>query len=267
MASKKMKVGIVIPAYNEEKRIEKTLKEYSKYFDLLVKKDKFDYMLLVVINNTTDNTEAIVKQVAKKNKHIKYISLVMGGKGYAIIEGFKEMAKTNCELIGFIDADMATSPEAYYSLIKNIGNTEGIIASRYVYGAKVYPKQTIQRIVSSRIFNFLIRILFFMPYHDTQCGAKLFKRESIEKVLPDFTITKWAFDVDLLYQMRRNKFKVIEFPTIWSDKEYSTINFAKAGPRMSLAVIRLRILNSPFKRVMKIYDNLPEKLKIYREKN
>ena len=104
-----------------------------------------------------------------------------------------------------------------------------------------------------------------MPYRDTQCGAKIFKREAIEKILHEITITRWAFDVDLLYRLENHGFKIREFPTVWRDKKYSHINFKRAGPLMALAAIRLRIVNSPFKGFMRLYDNLPAGLKIYRK--
>jgi len=250
-----MNISIVIPAYNEEKRIAKTLEAYSNYFNKISKKS-LNYEILVVINATTDKTESIVKKLKKKNKRIKYLNLKEGGKGFALIEGFKDALKRSNDLIGFVDADLATGPEAFYDLIKKINNYDGIIASRYIKGSIVQPKPTIQRIISSRIFNFLVRSLFLFSYKDTQCGAKLFKREAISKTISAIGITKWAFDVDLLYNLRKKGFVVKEIPTKWSDKEYSKINFLKAGPFMALGVIRLRILNSPFKKFIKIYDKL-----------
>ena len=82
-----------MPAYNEEKRIGKTLEEYSSFFENLRKSKKIDYEILVVINNTKDNTEKVVKSYSKKNKRIIYLNLVRGGKGYAVIEGFKDALK------------------------------------------------------------------------------------------------------------------------------------------------------------------------------
>jgi len=243
-----MKVAIVIPAHNEEKRIGKTLEEYGNFFKNLKNQKILDFEIIIVINNTSDKTEIIVKKFCEKNPEIKYLNFKQGGKGFAIIEGFKEALKDeNNSLIGFVDADIATPPYAFYDLIKNIKNYGGIIASRYVKGAIVKPKQSIRRIIVSRIFNFLVRVLFFMPYKDTQCGAKIFKREVIEKVVDKIGITQWAFDVDLLYKIKKQKFRIKEHPTIWADKEYSKINFMKAGPRMALSIIRLRIVNSKFK--------------------
>src|SRR3989344_7219027 len=158
------RVSIVIPAYNEEKRIGNTLKQYSDYFENLRKKNLLKYEILVVINNTSDNTEKIVKNSQKLNKNIKYLNLIKGGKGYAVIEGFKDALKRPNTLIGFIDADMSTKPDAFHSLIKNIGNSDGIIASRYIMGSVVSPKNTLPRIISSRIYNILIRTIFLIPY-------------------------------------------------------------------------------------------------------
>ncbi len=251
-----MNLSIVIPAYNEEKRIEKTLIEFANFFDARLKdKTLSKYEILVVINNTTDRTEDIVKKQMRKHKSIRYINLIRGGKGYATTEGFRESLKGKWEILGFVDSDLATRPEAFFDLVLHIGKgVDGAIASRYIPGAKVNPPLTFQRLISSRAFNFLIRSLFLMPYKDTQCGAKVFTRKAIQRTLPHLALSQWAFDVDLLYHLQRQKFRVIEVPTVWSDKEYSKINLLSAGPMMALGIIRLRMLHSPFKIFIRFYD-------------
>ncbi|MEM3405627.1 MAG: glycosyltransferase [Candidatus Pacearchaeota archaeon] len=247
------KLSIIIPAYNEEKRISKTLKEYCSFFQEKKKNKEIDFEIIVVINNTTDRTEDIVKNYQKQYKELKYLNFKQGGKGFAIIEGFKEALKDKKNFfIGFVDADASTSAEEYYKLLKNINDYDGIIASRYVKGSIVKPKQSIQRIIVSRIFNFLVRFLFLLPYKDTQCGAKIFKRKVIEKILPQIGITEWAFDVDLLYKIQKSGFKIKEHFTIWADKKYSKINLKKASLQMFFAIIQLRILNSKAKIFYKI---------------
>jgi len=249
-------VSIVIPAYNEEKRIGLTLDAYSKHFEELRKNKQLDYEILVVINNTTDKTEEIIKSRKKKNSKIRYINLKKGGKGYATIEGFKDALKRKNTLIGFVDADLATRPESFNFLIKHIGNAGGAIASRYVKGAVVSPRNTLPRVLASRVYNILIRSLFFMPYRDTQCGAKLFSRSAVESVVNNIGMTKFAFDLELIHKIRLSGFKIKELPTVWSDKKYSTINFWQSGPIMAVAIVRLRILHSPFRRFIRIYDKL-----------
>ena len=248
------KISIIITDHNEEKMIGNNLETYSKYINKLKKEKKIDYEILVVINNTTDKTEEIVKLAQKKNKGINYLNLKPGGKGFAVIEGFKYSLKKSNDLIGFIDADMATSPEEYHKLINNIGYYDGIIADRYLKGSKIFPPPTLQRLFAKRLFNFVIRSLLFLPFGDTQCGAKIFRREALEKTIPCLVMSKFAFDVDLLYNLKKQGFKIKAEKTSWSDKGYSTVNFWRAGPWMALAIIRLRILNSPLKRFIRIYD-------------
>lgn len=245
-----------MPAYNEDKRIGKTLEEYSRYFNGLVKKKELDYDILVVINNTRDKTEEIVRKHKKKNSHIRYLNFKEGGKGFAVIQGFKDALGRNNDFLGFVDADMATSPDEFYHLLIRIGNFDGVIASRYIKGAVVKPKQSIQRIIASRIFNMFTRAILLIPYRDTQCGAKIFRREAIEKAISYLSMSKWAFDVELIYHLRKQGFSIKEVPTKWSDKEYSKIHFAKAGPLMALSIARLRLLNSPFKWIVRFYNRV-----------
>jgi glycosyltransferase involved in cell wall biosynthesis len=258
--SKKPSISIVIPAHNEEKRIGPTLESYGKFFNDLKNKNSLDYEIIIVINNTKDKTLEIVKKAAAKNKNISYLNFKQGGKGFAIIEGFKKALKSNKSLIGFVDADASTSPEAYYDLIKNIDSYDAIIASRYVSGAKVNPKQSLRRIFVSRVFNLLVRTLFIMPYKDTQCGAKILTREATEKVVGQIGITQWAFDIDLIYRLRKNKLSIKEQATVWSDKERSTLNLKRASIQMFLAIVRLRIINSPLKPFLKIIRPLVAKV-------
>ena len=262
-----MKVSIVMPAYNEEKRIGRTLEVYSEYFERLKKEGKLDYEFLVVINNTTDRTEEIVLEHMRKNKRIRYLNLKPGGKGFAVLEGFKDALKRENEVIGYVDVDMATSPEEFWRLLREAENNSVVIADRYIKGARVYPPNTFRRLVVSRVFNILIRGLFFMPYRDTQCGAKVLKRRAVEKVLPRLKFSYWAFDVDLIYNLRKSGFRIKCVPTIWVDKEYSKINFWKAGPWMALGVVRLRLWNSPFRNFVKFYDYCLNNFKRGRVKN
>ena len=113
-------LSIIIPAHNEADRIEPTLESYGKFFELKTKKDRKEKFEIIVVNNASkDNTLDIIKKFSKKYKQIRYIDLEQGGKGYAILEGFKS---SNGDLVGFVDADMSTSPEAFYDIYKNINN-------------------------------------------------------------------------------------------------------------------------------------------------
>lgn len=226
-------ISIIIPSYNEEKRIGKTLDKYCNFL-----RSKLDFEILVVLNNCNDNTLEVVKNAMRKHKEIRYLNFKQGGKGFAIIEGFKDVLKRKNDLIGFVDADMSTSPEAFYDLIKNIKNYDGIIASRRIKGAQI--EKTLPRTIISFSFNFIVRSLFLLPYQDTQCGAKLFKRETIEEVIRELTQTGWIFDIDLLYRLKKKKFKIKEFPTVWEDKEGTSIRFVRTSLKMFLDLMKMR---------------------------
>jgi len=250
------KVAIIMPAYNEQKRIGTTLKAYSDFFNNIVKTKIFDYGIVVVINNTTDKTEEIVKKFMKINKKIVYIDLLRGGKGYAVIEGFKIALERDFDYIGFVDADMATSPEELFEIIKETKKYDGAIADRYLKNSEISPRPSVKRLIARRVFNFLIRTLLLVPFGDTQCGAKFFKREALEEVIDKLSMSQWAFDAELLYHLHNRGYKIKRVPTKWYDKEYSKINFWRAGPWMALGVVRLRLLNSRLKSFVRIYDKL-----------
>ncbi len=252
-----VKLSIIIPAYNEEKRISRTLESYLDFFNKRLQ----DFEIIVVVNNSKDNTLKIVKDFSKKNNKIKYLDFKEPiGKGGAIKEGFK-IAKG--DLVGFVDADMATPPEAFYDLVKNIDEYDGVIASRWLEKSKVKAKQPLLKRIGSRGFNLLIRILFSLDFKDTQCGAKLFKNYVVKNILKDLGITKWAFDINLLYIIKRKGYKVKEIPTIWNAVKASHFNLFKAVPEMFLGLIRLRLVYSKFRFIIKYYDKLPEWLKIH----
>ncbi len=251
-----MKVSIVVPAYNEEDRIGKMLDSYCNFFESLRKEKKIDYEILVVINGTTDNTEEVVRKFKKQNKRISYLVLKIGAKGLAVMQGFKLATSGDSNLIGFVDADLATGPESFYDLIRNIGNADGIVANRYLPGSKLIPKMTFRRIVVAKVFNLIVRTLLLMPYTDTQCGAKLFNRKAAEFSYKNVKMSQLAFDVELLFILNKAGFRIKEISTVWTDMDGSKLNIKKASIQMLLAVLQLRILYSPFRKVLKPIEPL-----------
>lgn len=116
----------------------------------------------------------------------------------------------------------------------------------------------------SRGFNFLVRSMLFLPFQDTQCGAKLFKRKAIEVLVDDLGKAQWAFDIEMLYKLKKKGFKVVEIPTVWDDQKESKLNVTKVPLQMFSSIVRIRLFYSPFRKFIKLYDNLPDKLKIHK---
>src|SRR3989344_1181487 len=138
-----LRLSIVIPAYNEEKRIGKMLKAYTYFFNKQVP----NHEIIVALNGCKDNTLKVVKSFS--SKRLRYINLKESGKGGAIIEGFKH---AKGELIGFVDADLSTSPSDFNELVEKIDDYGGIVASRWIKGAKIDIKQSLMRRFFSRGF-------------------------------------------------------------------------------------------------------------------
>lgn len=216
-----MNLCIIIPAHNEEKRIGPTLAEYYKFFINLKKTKKLNFNITIVLNACTDKTEQIIKNFAKVKPEINYLKFKQGGKGFAIIEGFKHALSNKFDLIGFVDADMSTSTEAFYDLIKNIGDYDGIIASRWLKDSVMKTRQSFLRIITSRVFNFIVRGLFLMPYRDTQCLPEfsevlididgVLKKKSIKEIEDEIKLSQIKQGADFeIYTIKNN----IKIPSI-----------------------------------------------------
>ncbi len=243
---KTKELSIVMPAYNEELRIGKTLESYARFFD-----KKLDYEILVVLNGCRDRTLGVVERYANRNKRIKYINIKEAiGKGGAVIEGFKIV---NGSYIAFVDADSSTEPDQLhyiYSMTKK-SCCDGVIGSRWVKGAKIKRYQPLKRIIASRVYNLLVRALLFMPYKDTQCGAKIFSNKAIKSILDTVVPVGWEFDVALLYALRRKGFRIKEAPIVWADKLGTSLKVTKTAPKMLKSLLWIRIENSIFRRFLK----------------
>ncbi len=244
-----MKLSIIVPAYNEEKRIRPMLDRYAPFFSARYGRE---VEIIVVVNGSSDRTGEVVQEYARAHPQVRAIVEPRKiGKGGALLLGFREATG---DLIGFVDADGSTPPEAFQDLVDKIGAADCIIANRWHPQSDISPRQPAARRLASRIFNWLVRVYFGIKITDTQCGAKLMKREAIKGVLPDIGITRWAFDVDLLFQLRRAGCSIIEIPTTWHDVSGSRVRIVYSSTEMFVAMTRLRLLYSPFRWIVTVYD-------------
>jgi glycosyltransferase involved in cell wall biosynthesis len=214
-----MKLSIVIPAYNEENRILPTLRDYHSFFK---NKLQNDFEIIVIPNNCSDSTEQVVRNFAENKKQIKVFNIPFYvGKGGAVMKGFG-LAKG--DFIGFSDADNSTNPENFYKLYENKQNYAGIIGSRKIKGAIIFPKRKLNQNLSSFLFNKITRLLFNLKYKDTQCGAKLFRENVARLLVESYSEKGWIFDVDLLNLCKKNNSKILEYPINWKDSTGSKLS-------------------------------------------
>jgi glycosyltransferase involved in cell wall biosynthesis len=240
------KISIIIPAHNEEHRIDDTLREYYHYFKGLQDQEKVDFEIVVVLNGCNDNTADVVKQImTSSGNEIRLLDLTEAGKGLAIIAGFKDALSRPNDYIGFVDADMATEPYYFYELYEQISDHDGVIASRYMPASEIYPpRPLIKKWGRKLIYNQVVHLLFGLRYADAQCGAKLFKRSLIETVVDQMSEGQWAFDVELLYLAKKHGFDVVEVPTVWTDKAGSKLQTFSSGIGMLRSLWKLKKLHN-----------------------
>lgn len=231
---------LLVPAYNEEKRIEPLLRDYTAYFR---KNYPGKFELVVVLNGCRDRTIDVVQSVAGDFPEIRALEFQAPiGKGGALIEGLK--LAPSADLIGYVDADGATPPHAFHDLVRRITEADCVIASRWLPGAVLHQSQTSNRQFASRVFHLIVQTLFGMNIRDTQCGAKVMRREAVERVHSSLRIADMAFDINLLYSLKRAGFKILEVPTEWTDKVGSKVSLGTTSLVMFLSVVRLRLIYS-----------------------
>jgi glycosyltransferase involved in cell wall biosynthesis len=233
---------LLIPAYNEEARIEPVLRDYARFF-----KENYHgkFQIVVILNGCRDNTIGVVQRTAREFFSISHLDFPAPiGKGGALIEGLK--LAPLADLIGYVDADGATPPRAFLDLVKKIGAADCVIGSRWLPGAIIHQSQTGNRQFASRVFHFIVQMLFWMNIRDTQCGAKVMKRAVVEKIHAFLQIADMAFDINLLVAIKRAGFKILEVPTEWTDQIGSKVTLTRTSLTMFLSVVRVRLIYSPF---------------------
>jgi len=238
---------LLIPAYNEEHRLEPVLRDFAEHFR---KYYNGTFQLVVVLNGCVDDTIGVVRRVAQDYKTISALEFPGRiGKGGALIEGLK--LAPLADLIGYVDADGATSPRAFLDLVKHAGDADCVIASRWVRGAILHQSQSNKRQFASRVFHAIVQVLFWMNIRDTQCGAKVIRREAVEKIHSSLRIADMAFDINLLYSLKRAGYRILEVPTEWTDKIGSKVVLGRTSLTMLLSAIRLRLVYSPFYKMLR----------------
>jgi glycosyltransferase involved in cell wall biosynthesis len=235
---------LLIPAYNEESRIGPVLREYARH---LRQHYPGKAQIVVVLNGCRDNTLGVVKEVAAEFPEISFLDFPDPiGKGGALIEGLR--LAPHADLIGYVDADGATPPSAFLQLAQLCAGVDCVIGSRWLPGSVLHQSQPWVRRLFSRCFHAIVQTLFWMNIRDTQCPAKVLRRAAVEQVHPALRIADLAFDVNLLYALKRAGLTTIEVPIEWTDQMGSTVtrSLFRSSLVMFLSVVRLRLIYSPF---------------------
>ncbi len=215
-------LSVIIPAYNEEKRISKTLLAVDRY----LQKQTFDYEILVVSDGSKDKTAEIVSEFQKSLKNLKLIdNQTNHGKGWVTRQG---MLAALGQVRLFMDADNATTMDHFDKMKPYFDNgAQVVIGSRDAKDAKgakqAVPQSGLKRLLGNA-GNILIQIFAVWGIWDTQCGFKAFSAQAAEAIFSKSKIDRWGFDIEALALARKLKYKIEVIPVYWINDPHSKVS-------------------------------------------
>jgi dolichyl-phosphate beta-glucosyltransferase len=230
------RLSIVVPAYDEEKRLGASLKRMLAYFDTM----RYPFEILVVDDGSKDDTARLVETIAACRPQVRLLSYAANrGKGYAVRYG---VLQARGERILFCDADLATPIEEVEKLLAKLDEGYDIaIGSRATKGSQLLKRQSKVREYGGRFFNLLVQTIAVPGIHDTQCGFKLFTQSTAQSIFRRCQVDHFAFDVEVLYLALRFGMRIAEVPVRWAHQEGSKVRFFRDAIRMIKTLVRIRM--------------------------
>jgi len=230
-------ISIVVPAYNEEKRIRGSLVEACSFLN----DTGLDYEMIVVDDGSTDSTSEIVQRLASDIPNLRLVSYEKNrGKGYALRTG---VLVTRGDSVLVMDADLSTPMEELWKLMPCLaeGQADVVIGSRALALSDIIRKQPWWRQGMGKIFNSIVRILVIDGFSDTQCGFKLITGKVARELFGRAMVDRFAYDVEILALAARKGYRITEVPIRWINSPESKVNPVKDSLRMLVDILRIRI--------------------------
>ena len=226
-------LSVIVPAYNEERRIGPTLEKLVGYLTSC----PFRWEVLVVDNGSDDKTATVVEAWASEVPQVRLESLPTAGKGLAVRHG---MLQTTGEFRFMCDADMSMPVEHLDEFLQRM--TEGydmVIGSRQTEGARRFGEPYIRHLMG-RIFNWVVRLVAVGGFEDTQCGFKMFRGEVADEIFPKQRATGFGFDVEVLFIAKLRGASILEMPIDWHHEPSSKISPVLDSVRMVMDAVLTR---------------------------
>ena len=229
-------LSIIIPAFNEEKRIKKTF----PYFEHFAKNASYKVEIIFVNDGSPDKTAEVIEKLIsdQPEEMFRLVSFTQNhGKGYAVKRG---MFAARGRFILFADVDNATPIEQVEKLLPYVNDYDVVIGSRYIQKGSMKVKESAFRIIGARFLNAAIRIMIGLQIKDTQCGFKLFEASAAREIFTEQTFPGFSFDVEILAVAKKLGYKIKEVPVEWFHDPNSKVNPIKDGLRFLKALIIIR---------------------------
>ena len=200
-------LSVVIPAYNEEYRLPRTLEQIFAF----LQEQSYASEVLVIENGSSDRTYEIAREFAERYENLRVFKEEQRGKGNAVKRG---MLEAHGEYRFLCDADLSMPIAQINRFLPSQLNTDIAIGSREAPGAVRYNEPEFRHL-GGRLINLAIRLLILPSLQDTQCGFKCFRAEVADKIFPCQSISGWSFDIEVLFIARKYGYQIVEVPIDW----------------------------------------------------
>jgi len=227
-------LSIIIPSYNEELRLPASLGLIADY----INKSGRDTEVLVVDDGSTDQTAAVAETFRARIPQLRVVPNGENrGKGYSVRHG---MTEARGDIVLFTDADLSAPIEEADKLIAAMETYDVAIGSRALDRNLITVHESGFREFAGIIFNKIVRAVLWLPFVDTQCGFKAFRRERCKIIFEQQRIERFGFDPELLYLARHHGLKSVEIPMRWAHSPATKVNMLRDSVRMFLDVFTIR---------------------------
>ncbi len=210
-----MKLIICLPIKDEEKILKSNVKIILAY--LKEQNFNFDWQVVLTVNGSSDNSFNIAQKISNEDKRVACLNLELGGKGRAVKHCFDRYAN-QADYLLYMDIDLAVDLLYLSVLFKEMENYD------LVFGSRLMPESITNRSwfreFSSRVYNYLSRLILAHPYLDLQCGFKVIKKDAYLKIREKLEDDNWFFDTEWIIVLHRLGFKLKEIPVAWQENRY-----------------------------------------------
>ena len=227
-------LSIIVPSFNEELRLPASLERIAAYIDSANRSTE----VLVVDDGSTDRTAEVAASFSKRIANLRVLQNGQNrGKGYSVRHGMQE---ARGEAVLFTDADLSAPIEEAGKLLSALQQYDVAIGSRAMNRKLIEVHESRFREFAGIVFNAIVRLVLLLPFVDTQCGFKAFRRERCRIIFEQQRIERFGFDPELLYLARHHGLKAIEIPVRWSHSPATKINMMRDSVLMFLDVFTIR---------------------------
>jgi len=234
MSSVPPELSIVIPSFNEELRLPVTLADISAY----IRASKRETEVIVVDDGSTDRTADVANSFHGEIQRLRVIANKKNrGKGYSVRHG---MLEAHGRIVLFTDADLSAPIDEANKLIAALADHDVAIGSRALNRNLISVHQSVFREYAGIIFNFIVRAILRLPFVDTQCGFKAFRRDRCRVIFQQQRIERFGFDPELLYLARHHGLSAAEIPVRWAHSPATKVSMWRDSIQMFLDVFIIR---------------------------